>query len=45
MLKEIKEFFKSYYPKRENDTLYSKKSTSFFEVVNANNEAAIYSLF
>lgn len=45
MLKEIKEFFKSYYPKRENNTPYTKKSTSFFEVVNANDEAAIYSLF
>lgn len=45
MLKEIKEFFKSYYPKRENEKPAAKKYTSFFEVVNANDEAAIYSLF
>lgn len=44
MLKEIKEFFKSYYPRRE-EKASSSKSISFFEAVNVNDEAAVYYLF
>lgn len=45
MFKEIKEFFKSYYPRRNNETPKNKKYTSFFGVVNSNDEAVVYSLF